>query len=60
MKLVPYSNLKPNNLGALLFIARCLAYLGYVFFGLALAIFLAVSLSYFSPSEPMLVRRTLT
>lgn len=60
MKLVPYSHLKPNNLGALLFIAPCLAYLGYVFFGLALAIFLAVSLSYFSPGEPMLVRGTLT
>jgi hypothetical protein len=59
MTLVPYSNLKPNNLGALLFIARCLAYLGYVFFGLALAIFLAVSLSYFSPGEPTLVRGSL-
>ena len=56
MTLVPYSNLKPNNLGALLCIARYLAQLGYVFFGLAMVLFLAVTLNYFSQSEPTLVR----
>ena len=59
MQLVPYSNLKPKNLEALLFVARLLAYLGYFFFSLSLVLFLAVIFDYFSLSDPVHVKGSL-
>lgn len=53
MKLIPYSNLKPRNLGIILFFARLLAYVGYFFIGIALLAFASEIYNYAFPSIPV-------
>ncbi|CAB9494213.1 conserved protein of unknown function [Alteromonas macleodii] len=53
MKLIPYSNLKPRNLGIILFVARLLAYAGYFFIGVALLAFSSEIYNYIFPIVPV-------
>lgn len=53
MKLIPYSDLKPRNLGIILFVARLLAYVGYFFIGIALLAFASEIYNYIFPIVPV-------
>ncbi|WP_290572749.1 hypothetical protein [Idiomarina sp.] len=53
MKLIPYSNLKPKNLGILLLFARLLAYAGYFLIAIALLAFFSEFYVYLFPSAPV-------
>lgn len=53
MKLIPYSDLEPRNLGIILFFARLLAYIGYFFIGIALLAFASEIYDYIFPIVPV-------
>lgn len=51
LKLFP--NIKPRNLGLLLFIARVLTYFGVVLIGVAIALIAGTLFTYFFPTPPV-------
>ena len=51
--LLPYSNIKPRNLGFLLFLARVLIYLSCLILGVALILISSVLIGYYSPRPPV-------
>lgn len=53
MGLKPFPNIKPRNLGLLLFIARVLTYFGVVLIGVAIALIAATLFAYFFPTAPV-------
>ena len=53
MKLKPFSDIKPRNLGLLLFVARFLAYFGFALIGIATVLIAATTFEYTFPSPPV-------
>ena len=53
MSLKPFPNIKPRNLGLLLFMARMLTYFGVVLIGIAIAIIAATLFNYLFPTPPI-------
>ena len=53
MGLKPFPNIKPRNLGLLLFIARVLTYFGVVLIGVAIALIAGTLFTYFFPTPPV-------
>ena len=53
MSLKPFPNIKPRNLGLLLFIARVLTYFGVVLIGVAIAVIATTLFAYFFPTPPV-------
>lgn len=53
MNLKPFPNIKPRNLGLLLFIARMLTYFGVVLICLATALIAATLFNYLFPTPPV-------
>ncbi len=52
MKLRPFSDIKPRNLGLLLFVARFLTYFGFALIGIATVLIAATTFEYIFPSPP--------
>ncbi|NOH60213.1 hypothetical protein F0261_19500 [Alteromonas sp. 07-89-2] len=53
MSLKPFPNIKPRNLGLLLFMARMLTYFGVVLIGIAIAIIAATLFNYLFSTPPI-------
>ena len=53
MKLKPFSDIKPRNLGLLLFVARFLTYFGFALIGIATVLIAATTFEYIFPSPPL-------
>ncbi|TKB01076.1 hypothetical protein E5672_17765 [Alteromonas portus] len=53
MSLIPFPNIKPRNLGLLLFVARMLTYFGVVLIGIAVALIAATLFNYLFPPPPI-------
>tara|TARA_B100000929_G_scaffold182936_1_gene144849 strand:+ start:268 stop:654 length:387 start_codon:yes stop_codon:yes gene_type:complete len=53
MKLKPFSDIKPRNLGLLLFVARFLTYFGFALIGIATVLIAATTFEYIFPSPPV-------
>jgi|GEM_PF-3653570 len=53
MSLKPFPNIKPRNLGLLLFMARLLTYFGVVLIGIAITLIAATLFNYLFPTPPI-------